>query len=109
MSPISPTYYIIQLNVEEFVQGIFRGDKHTKVVLQRLDRLTLDETRTTAAEILKVVYGLIQDTSKQTYCTCFSLAIEHPSHQMAKHLVMPPRMLLVRFVGNSVVPYLSER
>jgi len=69
-----------QLNVEEFVQGIFGGDKHTKAALQRLDRLTLDEARTTAAEILKVVYGLIQDMSKQTYCTCVSLAIEYPSH-----------------------------
>ena len=70
----------IQLNVEEFVKGIFGGDKHTEATLQRLDRLTLDEARTTAAEILKVVYGLIQDMSKQTSCTCVSLAIEYPSH-----------------------------
>src|SRR5260221_10517183 len=70
----------IQLNAEEFVQGIFGGDKHTEAVLQRLDRLTLDEARTTPAEILKVIYGLIQDMSKQTYCTCVSLAIEYTSH-----------------------------
>jgi len=30
----------------------------------------------TAAEILKVVYGLVQDMSKQTDCTCLSLDIE---------------------------------
>jgi len=41
-----------------------------------LDRLTLDEAQMTAAEILKVVYGLVQDMSKQTYSTCLSLAVE---------------------------------
>ena len=70
----------MQLNAGEFVQGSFRGDKHTKAVLQRLDRLTLKEARTTAAEILKVVYGLVQDMSKQTYCTCLSLAIDYPPY-----------------------------
>jgi len=58
------------------LQGIFQGDKHTEAVLQRLDWLTLDEAQMTAAEILKVVYGLVQDMSKQTDCTCLSLAIE---------------------------------
>ena len=79
VSPISPTYYITQRNAEKFVQVIFGGEKDTEAVLQRLDRLTLDEARTTAAEILKVVYGLAQDMSKQTYCTCLSLAIKCPS------------------------------
>ncbi len=32
--------------------------KDVEAVLQRLDRLTQDEARTTAAEILKIVYGL---------------------------------------------------
>ena len=36
------------------------GEKDVEVVLQRLDRLTQDEARTTAAEILKVLYGLVQ-------------------------------------------------
>ena len=70
MSPFSLTYNTARLNAEEFVQGIFGGDKHTEAVLQRLDRLTLDEARIAAEEILKVVYGLVQDMSKQTY-TCF--------------------------------------
>ena len=30
------------------------------MVLQRLDRLTLDEARATGAETLKVVYGLVE-------------------------------------------------
>ena len=79
MSLFSPTYYKSQLNAEEFVQGIFGIDKHTEAVLQRLDRLTLDEARTTAEEILRVVYSLVQDMSKQTYSICLSLAIEYPS------------------------------
>jgi len=80
VSPFSPPYYTTQLNIEEFVQGNFGLDKHAEAVLQRLDRLTRDEARTTAEEILKVVYGLVQDMSKQTCCTCFSLAIDQPSH-----------------------------
>jgi len=78
--PVLADILYIQLNVGEFVQGIYGGDKHTEAVLQRLDRLTLDEARSTAVEILKVVYGLIQDMSKQTYSTCVSLAIEYTSH-----------------------------
>ena len=79
MSSFPPTFYITQRNAEEFGQGVFGKNKHTEAVLQRLDRLTLDETRTTAVEILKVVYGLVQDMSKQTYSTCLSLAIDYPS------------------------------
>ena len=75
MSPFSLTYITTRLNTEEFVQGIFGGDEHTEAVLQRLDRLTLDEARITAEEILKVVYGLVQDMSKQTYCARLSLAL----------------------------------
>ena len=58
-----------QRGAEEFVQGIFGRDKHTKAALERLNRLALDEARTTAAEILKVVHSLVQDISKQTFYT----------------------------------------
>ena len=37
------------------------GEDEVEAVLQRLDRLTLDEARTAAAQILEVVYGLVQD------------------------------------------------
>jgi hypothetical protein len=37
------------------------GGKEVEAVLQRLDRLTEDEARTTAAEILRVVHGLVQN------------------------------------------------
>ena len=37
------------------------GENEIDAVLQRLDRLTQDEARTTAAQTLQVVYGLIQN------------------------------------------------
>jgi hypothetical protein len=37
-----------------------RGENDIEAVLHRLDRLTLDETRATAAQTLEVVYGLVQ-------------------------------------------------
>jgi len=46
---------LTQCNVERF---------DTEAVLQRLDRLSQNEARRTTAEILKVVYGLVQDMSE---------------------------------------------
>jgi hypothetical protein len=53
------------------------GDNDVEAVLQRLDRLTQDEARTTAAQTLEVVYGLVQNLktfmdldSEQTHMTC---------------------------------------
>ena len=40
--------------------GKLRGEKEIEDTIQRLDRLTLDEGRATAAQTLEVVYGLIQ-------------------------------------------------
>lgn len=37
------------------------GEHDVEAVLQRLDRLTLDEARTTAAQTLEVVYSLVQN------------------------------------------------
>ena len=37
-----------------------RGEKDIEATLQRLDRLTLDEARATAAQTLEVVYGLVR-------------------------------------------------
>ena len=37
------------------------GDNQVESVLQRLDRLTLDEARTTATQTLDVVHGLVQN------------------------------------------------
>lgn len=37
------------------------GENEVEAVLQRLDRLTVDEARYTAAQTLEVVYGLVQN------------------------------------------------
>jgi hypothetical protein len=52
------------------------GENEIEAVLQRLDRLTLDEARTTAEQILEVVFGLMQnmrvviDGEKHTWLVC---------------------------------------
>ena len=46
----------------KFVKKGF-GRKDVEVIMQRLDRLTQDEARTTAAQSLEVVYSLVQNMS----------------------------------------------
>jgi hypothetical protein len=41
--------------------GKLRGEKDIEATIQRLDRLTLDEVRVTAAQTLEVVCGLVQN------------------------------------------------
>jgi hypothetical protein len=50
---------LTQSKTEKFVKKIL-GEKEIEAVLQRLDRLTLDEARATGAQTLEVVYGLVQ-------------------------------------------------
>ena len=52
-----------QCNSERSIKKIV-GERETKAVLQRLDRLSQHEARRTTAEILKVVYSLVQDMSE---------------------------------------------
>jgi hypothetical protein len=65
--PSSPT----QCDAVKYVKKLL-GEKDVEAVLQRLDRLTQDEARNTAAETLMVVHSLFHNTSvvmegKQTY------------------------------------------
>ena len=60
MSIFSLTYYLTQRVAVKFVKTFF-GDKDIESFLQRLNRLTQDEARTTAVETLGVVYGLVQN------------------------------------------------
>lgn len=53
-------FYLNRCNAARLAKKHFR-EKDVEAVLQRLDRLTQDEARTTAAEILKVVHGHIQN------------------------------------------------
>ena len=65
MSPFLPKWWqLTECIAEKFVKTLFGGGKDAEAVLQRLDRLTQDEARTTAAEILNVVHGLVQDMSE---------------------------------------------
>jgi hypothetical protein len=50
---------LTQWNAEKFVKKL-RGEKDIEATIQRLDRLTLDEGRATTAQILEVIYGLVQ-------------------------------------------------
>jgi hypothetical protein len=61
---VSPVLFIYlsvvaQCNAEKFGKKLF-GDNDIEDILQRLDRLTHDEARTTAAQTLGVVYGLLK-------------------------------------------------
>ena len=56
------------------------GENQTEAVLQRLDRLTLDEARTTAEQTLEIIYGLMQNMrvvvdGEKTYLACFLLPL----------------------------------
>jgi hypothetical protein len=64
-----------------------------EAVLQRLDRLTQDEARTTATQTLEVVYGLLQNLNmrvvvdgEQASSSCsLSLLIPLPSRRYNVH------------------------
>jgi hypothetical protein len=69
--------YLTDHNAVKFVKKIF-GDEDVEAVLQRLDRLTLDEARTTAAQTLEVIHGLVQGmrvlmNGEQTHSACKSV------------------------------------
>ena len=48
------------MNKEKFVKKLFR-ERDIEAVLQRLNRLTQEEAKLTAAQILEVVHGLVQN------------------------------------------------
>ena len=57
------------------------GENEVEVVLQRIDRLTLNEARTTAEQTLEVVYGLVQNMRTvidgvYIYLVCLLLVVE---------------------------------
>jgi len=51
---------VAQCEVEKFGKKLL-GENDVEDILQRLDRLTLDEARTTAAQTLAVVCGLVEN------------------------------------------------
>jgi len=79
---LSLAYYLTEHNVVKFVRKIF-GEKEVEAALQRLDRLTQDEARTTAAETLKVVHSLVRGMREvmdgEQFSARNSLSVECPS------------------------------
>ena len=68
--------------------GKLRGENDIEATMQRLDRLTLDEGRATAAQTLEVVYGLFQHgrtimDSEYSLCSSFSLLLNVRVHSDA--------------------------
>jgi hypothetical protein len=66
----------------QFVKKVF-GEKDVEAVLHRLDRLTHDEARATAAQTLEVVHGLVQGMrvvidGKQTHLECNMSSLKYP-------------------------------
>ena len=58
-----PSRCVLQLTrrgAEKLVKKLL-GENEVEAVLQRLDRLTQDEARTTAVQTLEVVYGLVHN------------------------------------------------
>jgi hypothetical protein len=51
---------VTQRDAEKFGKKLL-GENDVEAVLQRLDRLTQEEARTTAAQTLEVVYGLMKN------------------------------------------------
>jgi hypothetical protein len=60
VSPFSLICFPTECNAVKFEKNDF-GEKDVEAVLQRLDRLTHDEARTTATQTLQVVHGLVQN------------------------------------------------
>ena len=60
MSPSILMYYRAYEGAARFIKKRF-GEKDVEAILERLGRLTQDEAKTTAVEILKVVHGLAQN------------------------------------------------
>jgi hypothetical protein len=60
--PMGPVYMplIAELGAEKFTKKLL-GESEIEAVIQRLDRLTGDEARMTAAQTLQVVHGLVSN------------------------------------------------
>ncbi len=52
--------HLSQRSAEKFVKKLL-GENEVEEVLQKLDRLTLEEARTTVAQSLEAVYSLVQN------------------------------------------------
>ena len=80
MSPSSSTCHLTERNAAKFGKKGFR-EKDVEAILQRPDRLTQDEARTTAAQTLEVVHRLVQNmrvfmVGEQVHPYCYPPCID---------------------------------
>ena len=73
---VNSTFPVCQFATELFAKKLL-GDSEIETVLRRLDRLTEDEARTTVAQTMGVVYGLVGNMKivmegAEYLCICFT-------------------------------------
>jgi hypothetical protein len=87
VSPLSLVcYYVIQCITVRLIKKHF-GEKDVEAVLQRLDRLTEDETQTMTMEILRVIHAIVQNMNlvmgsingEQMRSASYPVSVEHSS------------------------------
>jgi hypothetical protein len=66
--------------VEKFGKKLLE-DNEVEAVLQRLDRLTQEEARATAAQTLRVVYGLVKNNGVQP-CSLVARSLLNIAHSV---------------------------
>jgi len=81
------------------------GENDVEAILQRLDRLTLDEARTTAAQSLESIYGLVQDMRMvmDGEQVLLRISFTHRFVQMEKQWKATSKRLLVRLSSDDLV------
>ena len=57
---LADTYHLSEHDTEKFARKLL-GENDIEAVLQRLDRLTMEESRMTATQTMEVVYGLFNN------------------------------------------------
>jgi hypothetical protein len=67
--------------VEKFGKKLL-GDNEVEAVLQRLDRLTQEEARATAAQTLQVVYGLVKTLNGVQPCSLVARSLLNFPHSI---------------------------
>ena len=73
------------------------GEKDVEAILQRLDRLTLDEARTTTAQSLEAIYSLVQN-----------MRMLMDGEQILLHLSSSHRSMLPRIDGKAMANDVRE-
>jgi hypothetical protein len=86
---IADKYHSAQRDAEKFAKKLL-GENDIEAVLQRLDRLTVQESRMTAAQTMEIVYGLFNNMKvvmdgAEHYLTFPSQYAKRISFQMEKY------------------------